>query len=160
MLNLGTEGLMSIGAVAGFAAAHHSASAAVGALAGCAAGAALALVFAFVAITLVANQVASGLALSILGVGLSAFIGKPYESLTLPPVAAVPIPILSDIPVLGAALFDQQALVYASWLLCGAVAWFLYRSRAGLALRAIGEAPAAAFAVGLPVVRVDQPQTR
>ena len=154
VLNLGTEGLMSIGAIAGFAAAHHSASAAIGALAGLAAGAALALLFAFVAITLAANQVASGLALSILGVGLSAFIGKPYESLTLPPVPAVPIPLLSGIPVLGPALFDQQPLVYASWLLFGAIAWFLHRSRAGLVLRAIGEAPASAFAIGLPVIRV------
>jgi len=154
VLNLGTEGLMSIGAIAGFAAAHHSASAAIGALAGLAAGAALALLFAFVAITLAANQVASGLALSILGVGLSAFIGKPYESLTLPPVPAVPIPLLSGIPVLGPALFDQQPLVYASWLLFGAIAWFLHRSRAGLVLRAIGEAPVSAFAIGLPVIRV------
>ena len=154
VLNLGTEGLMSIGAIAGFAAAHHWASAAIGALAGLAAGAALALLFAFVAITLAANQVASGLALSILGVGLSAFIGKPYESLTLPAVPAVPIPLLSGIPVLGPALFDQQPLVYASWLLFGAIAWFLHRSRAGLVLRAIGEAPASAFAIGLPVIRV------
>src|SRR4029434_2733060 len=79
------------------------------------------------AITLAANQVASGLALSILGVGLSAFIGKPYESLTLPAVPALPLPLLSGIPVLGPALFDQQALVYASWLLFAAVAWFLFR---------------------------------
>ena len=154
VLNLGAEGLMSIGAVAGFAAAYHSGSATVGALAGAAAGAALALVFAFVAITLVANQVASGLALSILGVGLSAFIGKPYESLTLPTVPALPLPLLSAIPVLGPALFDQQALVYASWILFSAVAWFLYRSRAGLVLRAIGESPASAFETGLPVVGV------
>ena len=154
VLNLGTEGLMSIGAVAGFAAAHHSSSAAIGALAGSAAGAALALLFAFVAITLAANQVASGLALSILGVGLAAFIGKPYESLTLPPVPAVSIPLLSGIPVLGPALFAQQPLVYASWLLFGAITWFLHRSRAGLVLRAIGEAPHSAFALGLHVIRV------
>ena len=154
VLNLGTEGLMSIGAVAGFAAAHHSGSATIGALAGVAAGAALALVFAFVAITLVANQVASGLALSILGVGLSAFVGKPYESVTLPAVPALPLPLLWDIPVVGPALFDQQALVYVSWALFAAVAWFLYRSRAGLVLRAIGESPASAHAIGLPVIRI------
>jgi len=154
VLNLGAEGLMSIGAVAAFAAAHQSGSATIGALAGVAAGATLALVFAFVTITLAANQVASGLALSILGVGLSAFIGKPYESLTLPPVPSLPLPLLSHIPVVGTALFDQQALVYVSWLLFAAIAWFLYRSHAGLVLRAIGEAPASAFAIGLPVVRV------
>jgi simple sugar transport system permease protein len=145
---------MSIGAVAGFAAAHHSGSATIGALAGIGAGAALALLFAFVAITLVANQVASGLALSILGVGLSAFIGKPYESLTLSAIPPLRLPLLSDIPVLGPALFDQQALVYVSWMLVAAIAWFLYRSRAGLALRAIGESPASAYAIGLPVIAV------
>jgi ABC-type uncharacterized transport system permease subunit len=145
---------MSMGAVAAFAAAHHSGSATLGALAGLAAGMTLALVFAFVAITLTANQVASGLAVSILGVGLSAFIGKPYESLTLAPVPALALPLVSDIPVLGPALFDQQALVYASWVLFGAIAWFLDRSRAGLVLRAIGEAPASAHAIGLPVVRI------
>ena len=154
MLNLGTEGLMSMGAVAGFAAAHHTGSATAGAIAGLSAGAMLALVFAFVAITLTANQVASGLALSILGVGLSAFIGKPYESLTLSPVPALPLPLLSDIPILGPALFDQQSLVYCSWLACGGIVWFLYRSRAGLVLRAIGESPASAHAIGLPVLRI------
>ncbi len=143
-----------MGAVAGFAAAHHSGSSEVGAIAGLAAGATLALVFAFVAITLTANQVASGLALSILGVGLSAFIGKPYESLTLSPVPALQLPLLSDIPILGPALFDQQSLVYCSWLASGGIGWFLYRSRAGLVLRAIGESPASAHAIGLPVIRI------
>ena len=79
-----------------------------------------------------ANQVASGLALSIFGVGLSAFIGKAYESATLPAVPALRLPLLADIPVLGRALFDQQALVYLSWLLFAGIAWFLYRSRPGL----------------------------
>jgi simple sugar transport system permease protein len=154
VLNLGAEGLMSVGAIAGFAATFHSDSATLGALAGMVAGAALALVFAFVAITLAANQVASGLALSILGVGLSAFVGKPYESLTLSPVPAVPLPVLSAIPVIGPAFFDQQIPVYASWAFFAAIAGFLYRSRAGLVLRAIGEAPASAFATGLPVIGV------
>lgn len=143
-----------MGAVAGFAAAHHSGSSAVGAIAGLAAGATLALVFAFVAITLVANQVASGLALSILGVGLSAFIGKPYESVTLQPVPALPLPLLSDIPIIGPALFDQQSLVYGSWVASAGIVWFLSRSRAGLVLRAIGESPASSYAIGLPVVRI------
>src|SRR5512141_863124 len=135
VLNLGAEGMMAVGAVAGFAIAHHSGSAALGALAGLAAGALMALIFGFLTLTLLANQVASGLALSIFGVGLSAFIGKSYESVSLPPVPALRIPGLAEIPFLGQALFDHQALVYASWLLFAGVAWFLYRSRAGLALR-------------------------
>ena len=154
MLNLGAEGLMSIGAIAGFAATFHSDSATVGMLAGIVAGAVLSLVFAFVAVTLAANQVASGLALSILGVGLSAFIGKRYESLTVAPVPTLPVPLLSDMPVVGPAFFDQQVPVYLSWILFGTITWFLYRSRGGLVLRAIGESPASAFATGLPVVRV------
>jgi simple sugar transport system permease protein len=154
VLNLGIEGMMAVGAVAGFAAAHHTGSATVGALAGLAAGAAMAFIFAFLALTLLANQVASGLALSIFGVGLSAFIGKPFESATLATAPTWPIPFLADIPVLGRAVFNQQGLVYASWALFAAIAWFLYRSRVGLVLRAVGESPASAHAIGYPVIRI------
>ncbi|MEO8302634.1 MAG: ABC transporter permease [Betaproteobacteria bacterium] len=154
VLNLGVEGIMSIGAVAGFAAAHHSGSATLGALAGLAGGAAMALVFGFLALTLAANQVASGLALSIFGVGLSGFLGKPYESVALAPVPTLPVPFLTDIPILGPALFNQQGLVYLSWASLAGVVWFLYRSRAGLALRAVGESPASAHAIGYPVIRI------
>ncbi len=154
VLNLGAEGIMAVGAIAGFAAAHHSGSASFGALAGIGAGALMSLVFAFLTLTLMANQVASGLALSIFGVGLSAFIGKPYESATLPAVPTLRIPLLADIPVLGPAVFDQQWLVYVSWVLFAGIVWFLYRSRAGLVLRAIGEAPASAHSIGYPVIRI------
>ena len=154
VLNLGAEGIMAVGAIAGFAAAHHTGSATVGALAGLAGGALMALLFAFLTLTLLANQVASGLALSIFGVGLSAFVGKPYESVTLPPVPSLRIPLLADIPMLGHALFDQQALVYVSWALFAAIVWFLYRSRAGLVLRAVGESPASAHSIGYPVIRI------
>jgi simple sugar transport system permease protein len=154
VLNLGAEGIMAVGAIAGFAAAHHSGSASFGAFAGIGAGALMSLVFAFLTLTLMANQVASGLALSIFGVGLSAFIGKPYESATLPAVPTLRIPLLADIPVLGPAVFDQQWLVYGSWALFAGIVWFLYRSRAGLVLRAIGEAPASAHSIGYPVIRI------
>src|SRR5512141_2328050 len=154
VLNLGAEGMMAVGAVAGFAIAHHSGSAALGALAGLAAGALMALIFAVLTLTLLANQVASGLALSIFGVGLAAFVGKPYESATLPPVPPLPIPGLADIPLIGPALFGQQLIVYASWALFGAVVWFLYRSRGGLVLRAVGESPTSAHAIGYPVIRI------
>ncbi|MFM9433186.1 general nucleoside transport system permease protein [Janthinobacterium sp. CG_23.3] len=152
VLNLGAEGMMSIGAVAAFAAAFSGASPPLAVLAGVAAASALSLLFGFLTLTMLANQVASGLALAIFGVGLAAFIGKPYESAPLPLVAPLRIPILADIPVLGAACFNQQSMVYVSWLLVAAVLWFLYRSRWGLVLRAVGESPASAHAVGYRVI--------
>jgi simple sugar transport system permease protein len=154
VLNLGTEGIMSVGAVSAFAVTFHTHNPFLGVLAGMAAGAAMSLLFSFAALTLQANQVASGLALSIFGVGFAAFVGKPYESQALPSVAAWKLPLLHRIPVLGHALFEQQALVYLSWILLGLVAWFLYRTRAGLVLRAVGEAPVAAHAVGYKVLRI------
>ena len=154
VLNLGAEGMMSMGAIAAFAITLHSGSALLGVLAGIAAGALMSLLFAIVVLTLMGNQVASGLALSILGVGLSAFIGKAYESEVLPTVGSIRIPLLADIPVIGEVLFDQQALIYFSWALFGAIVWFLYRSRPGLVLRAIGESPAAAHSIGYPVIRI------
>lgn len=154
VLNLGAEGIMSMGAVAAFAVTLHTGSPLLGVLAGMGAGMAMSFIFAVAALTFLANQVASGLALSILGVGLAAFIGKPYESQALPSLAVLEIPLLHRIPVLGHVLFEHQALVYFSWILLGAVAWFLYRSRAGLVLRAVGEAPVAAHSVGYNVVRI------
>ncbi|MGE5337720.1 MAG: ABC transporter permease, partial [Gemmatimonadota bacterium] len=148
------EGTMAIGAIAAFAVALHTGSATLGVLAGMAAGAAMALIFAVLTLTLLANQVAAGLALTIFGVGLSAFIGKPYESHSLHEIAPLHLAWLSDLPFFGPVLFGQKSLVYFSWLLLGAVAWLLYRSRWGLMLRAIGEAPAAAHSIGHPVIRV------
>ncbi len=118
------------------------------------AGAAMSFIFAVVVLTLMGNQVASGLALSILGVGLSAFIGKPYESEILPTVGAIRIPLLADLPIIGEALFAQQALVYFSWALFAGIVWFLYRSRPGLVLRAVGESPSSAHSIGYPVIRI------
>jgi simple sugar transport system permease protein len=154
VLNLGAEGIMAVGAVAGFAAAHQSGSAAVGACAGMAAGALMSLAFGILTLTLLANQVAAGLALSIFGVGLSAFVGKPFEAATLPSVPALRIPLLADVPIIGPALFNQQVLVYLSWALFAAIVWFLYRSRPGLVLRAVGESPASAHSIGYPVIRI------
>ena len=154
VLNLGAEGTMSVGAVAAFAVAHHTGSPALGILAGMGAGMFMSLLFGISALTLMANQVASGLALSIFGVGLSAFIGKSYESVALASVDPIRIPWLHRIPVLGPSFFEQQGLVYFSWILIAAVAWFLYRSRAGLVLRAVGESPVSAHAIGHGVVRI------
>ena len=154
VLNLGAEGIMSVGAVAAFAAAHHSGSPALGILAGMGAGMLMSLIFGLSALTFRANQAASGLALSIFGAGLAAFLGKPYEAIVLTPVAPLRIPLLHRIPLLGPALFEHHGLVYFSWGLLGAVSWFLHRSRAGLVLRAAGESPASLHALGYDVQRI------
>ncbi len=154
VLNLGAEGIMSVGAVAAFAITINTGSPLLGIVAGMVAGMAMSALFGFAALTLQANQVASGLALSIFGVGLSAFVGKPYESQTLASVPPLKIPFLSKLPVLGHALFEQQVLVYFSWIMLAAVAWFLYRTRWGLVLRAVGETPVAAHAIGYNVLRI------
>ena len=154
VLNLGVEGMMLMGAVTGFAVASQTGNPWVGALAGMVAGAAMALIFAVLTLNLMANQVASGLALTLFGVGLSAFLGKPYESVSLTVAPPPAIPLLSQIPVLGPLLFNYHLLVYVSWALFAVIAWFLYRSRAGLVLRSIGESPESAHAIGYPVIRI------
>ncbi len=151
VLNLGAEGMMAMGAVVAFAVTYTSGNPWFGALAGMAAGAGMSLIFGVLAITLQANQVASGLALSIFGVGLSAFVGKPFEAVALQAVPALRIPYIADIPVIGEALYNQQLMVYFSWALFWAVLWFLARSRTGLLLRAVGESPASAHAIGYRV---------
>jgi simple sugar transport system permease protein len=153
VLNLGAEGMMAMGAIAGFAITHHTGNPWLGVLAGMFAGMLMSFLFAVVVLTLMGNQVATGLALSIFGVGLSAFIGKPYESEILQTVMPWRIPLLADIPVLG-ALFNQQSLVYFSWALVAGIAWFLYKSRPGLVLRAVGESPSSAHSIGYHVIRI------
>lgn len=154
VLNLGLEGMMAVGAIAAFATAFAGHGPAWAVLAGMAAGCAMALVFGVLTLTMLANQVASGLALAIFGAGLSAFAGKSYESAPLPTVPAMRIPVLADLPIVGPALFNQQSMVYVSWLLVAAVVWFLYVSRAGLVLRAVGESPSVAHSVGHPVIAI------
>ena len=154
VLNLGVEGMMLVGAVAGFAATAASGNPWLGVLAGMAAGMAMALLFAVLALQLMANQVAAGLALTLFGVGLSAFVGKPLESISLGSQEIWAIPLLADIPLLGPVLFRHHLLVYVSWALLGAICWFLYRSRAGLVLRSIGESPESAHAIGYRVIAI------
>jgi ABC-type uncharacterized transport system permease subunit len=154
MLNLGAEGMMALGAVGAFAGAYITGSATAGVVVGIMAGMAISLVFGVITIHLMANQVATGLAVAIFGVGLAAFLGKPLESRVLAPTAPVPIPLLSDIPVVGEALFRQSWLVYLSWIIFAVLVWFLGRTRGGLILKAVGESPAAAHAIGIPVRRV------
>lgn len=154
VLNLGVEGMMLMGAIAAFAGATTSGSLALGVVCGALAGAGTAGLFGVLALSLLANQVATGLALTIFGTGLSAFVGQSYVSLTLMGMQPIAVPGLSHIPVLGPVLFTQNALVYLSLAVFGAIHWFLYRTKAGLILRAVGESPESAHAVGYRVVRI------
>ncbi|MCC7024323.1 MAG: ABC transporter permease [Thermomicrobiales bacterium] len=155
ILNLGIEGIMLMGALAGAGACIWSGNAWVGALAALLAGALMAAIHAVLTVGLRANQVVSGLALTIFGTGLSAFLGRNIVG-TPPPDAfrRLDIPLLAEIPVLGRVLFQQSALVYISFALVAFLWWYIYRTRAGLRLRAIGERPEAADAMGIDVARL------
>jgi len=154
VLNLGVEGMMLIGAVTAFGVAVTSGSPWLGVVAGMAAAAAVSLVFAAITLGLHANQVATGLALSLFGVGLSAFVGLPFVSQVIEGIQPFAIPGASSLPIVGPLLFGHNPLVYLSLALFAAVQYFLYRTRAGLVLRAVGESPAAAHAIGYPVLRI------
>ncbi|MFM8575457.1 MAG: ABC transporter permease [Limnohabitans sp.] len=154
VVNLGAEGMMLCAAIAGFAAVVHTGSDLLGFAAGMGAGALLAAVFGLLVIWLGTNQYATGLALSLFGVGFSAFAGIRYVQEKLPERPHFSWPLLGDLPLIGPALFRQHPLVYGAMLLAGALIWVLYRSRTGLVLRAVGESPAAAHALGYPVRRI------
>jgi ABC-type uncharacterized transport system permease subunit len=154
VLNLGAEGMMIMGAACGFAGAYLTGSTFVGALFGIAAGAALSLVFAALTLGLAVNQVAAGLALTILGVGLSGLIGAGFVGERITPAPHLYIPLLTDLPVVGKILFGQDGFVYFSVALVAAIWWFLYRTRAGLVLRAVGDSHTSAHALGYPVLRI------
>jgi general nucleoside transport system permease protein len=151
VLNLGAEGMMLLAAVAGFAVGFHSGSVAVGLLAGALAGAAFSLLFSALAIGLATNQYATGLALTIFGAGLAAFIGIPYVGQTLGAQPGFEVPLLASIPFVGTAFFRLHPVAYLALVLTAAVAWFLSRSRGGLVVRAVGESPDSAHAIGYRV---------
>ena len=154
IVNLGAEGMMLCAAIAGFATVVHTGNSWLGFAAGMAAGAALAAIFGFLVIWLNTNQYATGLALSLFGAGFSAFAGIKYVQEKLPEQAQYPIPFLADIPLLGLALFRQHPMVYMAVGIAGGLIWFLYRTRAGLVLRSVGESPESAHALGYPVRRI------
>ena len=154
VLNLGVEGMMIIGAAVGFAAAFSTDNAFIGVVAAIAGGMALSALFAFMTLGIAANQVASGLALTILGVGLSGLIGAGFIGQKREAIPKLHIPGLSDIPLVGPIVFGQDAIVYASFALVALVWWFLNRTRAGLVLRAVGDSHGSAHALGYPVRRI------
>ncbi len=154
VVNLGAEGLMLIAAIAGFATAVQTGSDLLAFGAGALAGGLMAAIFGWLVIWLNTNQVATGLALSLFGSGFSAFVGIGYVSEKLPSRPHFSIPVLADLPFIGPALFRQHPMVYAAMALTVGLGWFLYRSRAGLVLRAIGESPESAHALGYPVRKI------
>lgn len=160
ILNLGLEGIMIMGAVTAFAGAYHSGSLLVGLLIAVLVGLLLAFIHAVLTITFRADQVVSGLALTLFGSGLASFLGqrlgpggKPLVGEVGPKFTKTAVPLLSEIPYLGEALFKQDPMVYGMYLLVPLVAYYLYKTRPGLHLRAVGENPATADAMGIPVAR-------
>ena len=154
VVNLGAEGLMLCAAVAGFATVVNTGNDWLGFAAGAGAGALLAGIFGLLVIWLNTNQYATGLALSLFGVGFSAFVGINYVQSKLPERPQFNWLGLGDLPVVGPALFRLHPMVYGAMLLAGAMVWFLYRTRAGLVLRAVGESPQSAHALGYSVRRI------
>ncbi|SMC67550.1 nucleoside ABC transporter membrane protein [Rhizobium sp. RU36D] len=153
VLNLGVEGMMIIGAVCAFAAAQITGSPYIGILAGIAGGAVFSLLFGFLTLTLVANQVATGLALTILGLGLSGQMGESFVGVPGIKLQPIVIPVLADLPFVGKLLFRQDLIFYLSIALVIGINWFLFRSRTGLTLRAIGDNHGSAHALGINVIR-------
>ena len=154
IVNLGAEGMMLCAALAGFATVVHTGNTWLGFLAGMGAGALLAALFGVLVIWLNTNQYATGLALSLFGAGFSAFAGTGYVQATLPEQVRWSIPVLADLPLIGAALFRHHPMVYGCVAIAIGLIWFLYRTRAGLVLRSVGESPESAHALGYPVRRI------
>src|SRR5512137_883353 len=154
ILNLGSEGMMLVGALAGYAVTFQTGNDWIGFAAGAAAGAVVAACFGWLVIWLNTNQYATGLAVSLFGGGLSAYLGADYVGRKLGEHPDLSIPGLRDVPFLGPALFDHHPLVYLTIVGTIALAWMLQRTRAGLVLRAVGENPESAHALGYPVRRI------
>ncbi|RVT85566.1 ABC transporter permease [Rhodobacteraceae bacterium CCMM004] len=154
VLNLGVEGMMIVGAICGFAIAVESGSPLAGFVAAAAGGAVLSLLFGVLTQVLLSNQVATGLALTLFGLGISSLMGQSYVGIKPPGTPRLDLGPLSDLPFLGTALFSHDWVVYFSIALTAAVWWFLNRSRAGLTLRAVGENHDAAHALGIKVIAV------
>jgi len=154
VLNLGVEGMMIVGAVGAFATTASTGSSALGIVVGAGAGMALAFVFGVLTLTLAANQVATGLALTIFGLGLSSLVGAGFVGIPVAPLPKLAIPGLSDLPLVGPLIFGHDLLVYLSIAAVVAVAWFLKASRPGMILRAVGESDVSAHSIGYDVIAV------
>ena len=154
VLNLSVEGMMATGAAVGFAIATESHSHALGFAAGALAAAALSFVFGLLTLVFLANQVAAGLAVGLLGLGTSALVGKPFEGNTIAPLGKLNILGLADVPIIGPIVFGQDILVYAGVALIAVLGWMFRRTKLGLIIRAVGEAPTAARDIGYSVIGI------
>lgn len=154
VINLGTEGCMLAGALAGYAVGIESGSVWLGVVAGVVAGAVLAFLHAFLVVTRGANQIASGLVITFLAIGLTALFGQDYVGQGVNPIRPIAIPGLSDLPLLGPVLFNQDPLTYLSFLVAPGAWFLLFRSRAGMTIRAAGERPEVLEAFGTSPSRV------
>jgi ABC-type uncharacterized transport system permease subunit len=154
VLNLGVEGMMLMGAAFAFWAVIAGLPMPVAILTGGLAGAAASLLFGVLALTFLTNQYAAGLALAIFGSGVSAFLGRNFGSAPIDALKRIQVPILSDIPVIGPMVFRFDPMVYFAIACFLAITWFLYRTKAGLILRTVGESPETAHAIGFPVIRI------
>ncbi|MGH8430336.1 MAG: ABC transporter permease [Solimonas sp.] len=154
VLNLGVEGMMLAGAVTAFAITVTTGSAMLGIVTGAIAGALLALIFGVLTLSLTSNQVATGLALTIFGIGLSALVGSSFVGIPVDRLPRLRLPGLSDLPVIGPLLFGHDVLVYLSVVATAGVAWFLKRTRGGMILRAVGESDVSAHSIGYDVIKV------
>lgn len=151
IINLGIEGLMLIGALAGFSGTYLSGSLLVGIILAFCATFIAGSIHALITVQLRGNQIVSGLALTMFGIGITALFGKSMVGLTIDGFKRIAIPGLSQIPVIGKAFFNQDLLIYFSFLLVFLIWFFLYRTRSGMGLRTVGENPAAADTCGLSV---------
>lgn len=151
VLNLSVEGMMAVAAAVGFAVTFETGNHVLGFAAAGLAGLLVSLLFAVTTLSFLANQVAAGLAVGIFGLGLSALIGRDYESMTLASTEGIRIPVLSDLPLVGPVLFEQNLVVYLTFAMAVLVGFTLTHTRLGLAIRAVGENPHAAQAQGVPV---------
>jgi simple sugar transport system permease protein len=154
VLNLGVEGMMAVGAVCGFAIAYETGSPALGVLMAIIAGALVSVLFSLLTLIFVANQVASGLALTLFGLGLSGLIGEAYVGRPGLGLGRLDLPVLSDLPIVGRLVFGLDPITYIALALAIAVSWFLFRTRGGLILRAVGDSHASAHALGYRVVQM------
>lgn len=154
VLNLGIEGIMLMGAFSGFIVAHATGNPFIGVITAFLVGALIATIHAFLCISIGANQVVSGLAITMFGTGASSLLGRGLIGETVNGFAKIPIPLLSRIPVFGNVFFDHDILVYFSYLLVAFLTWFIFYTRPGLNLRAVGESPKVVDAMGLSAVRL------
>ncbi|MBL4740785.1 MAG: ABC transporter permease [Sneathiella sp.] len=154
VLNLGIEGMMLVGAVTAFVTATVTGNYFLAVIAAAGAGAFMAFLFGILTLSLMANQVATGLALTLFGVGISALIGQDFVGQPVQAIPKVDIAGLSDLPVVGQILFGQDPLVYLSFIMAIGVSWFLYKTKAGLILRAVGDSHDSAHSIGYSVVTI------